>query len=507
MTDGSELDREIDARPVRADIGRHAVRSGLLQLFSQAVRVVLLVGSGVVLARLLTPADFGLMAMVTTLVAFVESFRDFGLPLAVTQQDKFKQEEFSALFRTSLQLNAGTVLFMILAAPIIAHFYEEPRLIAVTIVTAAGYLILGISTLHHALLIREMRFKRLAAVELGSQVGGITVGIGAALLGAGYWALVGQLLVANALKGATLWMVSRWRPALLGASSRPSNVRVRSILRQGAHIAGFEIVNYFGRNTDNVVVGLVGGPTALGLYDSAWRWSLYPVQQVYSPLLGVAVSSLSRVRGEPDAYRRACKVGLLPIFSLVMPTLTFLFLQADAVITTILGPQWLPAIPIFRVLVIAALASSVMRILGWLYLSQGRSQEQFRWGLVYTAVMVIAVVTGAAWGVYGVAVAVAAGNCVLLIPGLKMCLRGSPLRAGDVFRVFARPLGASVAAAMVLLSVVSRRQGPEQVLELAIEAAAFSAAYALTWIALPGGREDAYLIRQALRAARAQGPA
>jgi len=506
LTDPYEVTREIDLRPVRAELGRHAARSGIVQLVSQAVRVLLLIGSGVILARLLTPADFGLMAMVATLVGFVESFRDFGLPLAVTHQNDFDRQQFTALFRTSLQLNLGTTLFMMIAGPFLAEFYDEPRVIAVTMVTAAGYLVLGFGTLHQAVLIREMRFRRLAAVELGSQVAGTMTGVLAALLGAGYWALVGQLVVGNVVKGLTLWMVSGWRSSLLGPGLSRSDPRVRTILQRGAHIAGFEIVNYFGRNSDNVVVGFVGGPTALGLYDSAWRWSLYPIQQVYAPLVGVAVSSLSRVRDDPDAYRRACRVGLLPIFSMVTPALVFLLLQADLVIVGVFGEQWRASVPIFRVLVVAALASSVMRILGWLYLSEGRSREQLRWGVVYTAVMVMAVIAGAHWGVYGVAVAVAAGNCLLLVPGLSMCLHRSPFRIGDLLSVLARPVAASLTAATVLVVMLSRpTQQPVRIWELGVQAAAFAAIYALTWVALPGGRREAERIIGTVRAAARPG--
>jgi O-antigen/teichoic acid export membrane protein len=499
-------DSKTDPGPARAEIERHALRSGLLQLFSQVVRVALFIGSGVVLARLLTPADFGLMAMVTTLTVFVESFREFGLPMAVTQRDDFDQEQFNVLFRVLLLLNAGTALFMVAAGPAIARLYHEPRLVAITLVTAAGYLVLGLGTLHQALLIREMRFKRLAAVELGSQVAGITIGIGAALLGAGYWALVGLLLTTNASKGAALWIASGWRPALTGHPPQ-SDPRVGSILRQGAHIAGFEMVNYFGRNTDNVVVGYVGGATALGLYDSAWRWSLYPLLQVYTPLLGVAVSSLSRVHRDPAAYRRACRVGLLPIFSLVTPALTFLFVNADAVIVAVFGNQWRATVPIFRVLVVAAFATSIMKVLSWLYLSEGRAQDQFRWGLIYTPAMVVAVIAAAGGGAHGVAIAVAVGNWALVAPAAWMCLRRSPLRATDLFSVVARPGAASAAAAVLLLAFLpAQARGSIQVSHLALQATAFAIVYALTWVVIPGGRGQAGRIMRMVRAARAQRP-
>jgi O-antigen/teichoic acid export membrane protein len=484
---------------------RQAARSGAVQLVSQAIRVALLIGSGIVFARLLEPDDFGVMAMAATMVAFVESFRDFGLPLAVAHREDLGSTELSGLFWTSVRITAATTLFMVGAAPVMSYAFAEPRLLGVVLVTAAGVAVLGMTTLHQAVLIRSMRFGTLARIDVAAQLLAVAAGIAAAALGAGYWALVINLFLLNVAKGLALWIVSPWRPAVAPARREES---VTAVVRQGAHITGFELVNYFGRNTDNLAIGYAGGAGALGLYDNAWRWSLYPVLQVYGPLTAVAVSALSRVHRDPAAYRSACRLGFTPVLSLVLPVLTFLLVTAEPVILGVFGRHWAESVPVFRVLLVAAMAHCVTRLFGWLYLSQGRGQDQLRWGLVYSPVVALSVLVGVRWGVQGVAMAVAVANWALLVPGLAMCLPGSPLRVRDLLGIIARPALSCLLAALVLTTgLLPWRGDPGHVSSLVLPAAVFFLVYLLAWIAIPGGWEEARRLVRTGKDAWRGGPA
>jgi len=497
----------IGTEALRADLGRRSLRSGLLRLTSQAIRLAVLIGSGAVLARLLTPADFGLMAMVATLVALVETLRETGLPMVIVHRDDLDHEQVSALFWISLRVKVGTTVLMMAMAPAIAWFYDEPRLIAMTLLLAAGLFAFGLSTFHQSLLVRRMQFRRLTAVELGSQFAGVATAIVAAVLGAGYWALVGQVLTEQVTMGVAMWQACGWRPAPAKRREGPSDPRVKAMLLQGAHITGFDVITYFGQKLDSVLIGYFSGATALGLYANAYRWSLYPVHQMYTPLVKVAVASLSRLHTDPVAYRRSCRLGLLPTFSVVMPALAFLFVEAGDVIDVLLGDQWAAAVPIFRVLVVAAFAASVLKVLRWLYLSEGRAQEQLRWALTYTPVMVLAVVIGMRWGAYGVAVGVAVGNSLLVLPGIRACLRTSPLPVGDFLAIVSRPALASLIAAAVLLACRGvLTLGHNQVFDLGLRFTVFLLAYAALWLGLPGGRQDATQLLRILRIIPARAP-
>lgn len=443
-----------------------------------------------ILARLLTPEDFGLLAMASSLTVFVGNLRDFGLPLATVHRETVDHQQVSALFWINLKLNFLTTLFMVLTAPALAWFYGEGRLTAMTLVMAVGFFCLSLTDQHKSLLMRQMRFGSLTFIEVGSVLTGIIVGIGAALLGARYWALALQFLADTLTRSITTWLVCGWRPAWSARRFGKVTPDLRPLLSYGAHLTGVRILSHIGRHLDRVLVGYFSGVTAVGLYDNAYRWALYPLQQVHVPLLGVAVASLSRVQHDPKAYCASLKKGLLPVLSVVMPALAFMIIEARDVILVLLGPQWLEAVPLFRLLCIAAFATSMSMVTMWLYLSQGETKRQLRWGLIDTPVMVVAVAVGVQWGAFGVAVGHTVATCMLTYPSIVFCLKTSHLSMRGFLSIIWRPALASIIAALLLLAAgaaIPSRGG--MAIELLIKLIAFGLAYLLLWVALPGGRQ------------------
>lgn len=458
------------------------IRSGALQLAGQLVQVVLTVGSGMALARLLTPADFGVLAMAYPLTGPLSTIKDFGFTTAAVQREQLDDRQLSALFWVALRLNLLTTVAVVCLGPVLARIYGEPRLTAIVPVLGLALCVLGLGTLHQALLIRRLQFRQLTTIELASVLGGIIVGVGLAWLGAGAWALAAQFAATSAIKGAGMWLACDWRPSGPPSMGSHDGPDIDSLRSYGRHLTGIRILSEVGRYADRAIVGYFSGATAAGFYDSGQRWSLYPVQQLYLPLSSVAVAGLSRVQGDPATYRRWARAGLLPVFSVAMPALMFMATEARTVIPALLGAQWIPAVPLFRVLCVAAFAGSVSGATRWLYLSRGAPRTQFRWALLSAPLMVGAAGAGAPWGAYGVALGVAAATILLAYPGVAICLEGSPLTAGDVFRVAVRPALASVVAALGL-SVA----GPWVAGGLPLKGLAFLAVYSAVWVGLPGG--------------------
>ncbi len=480
------------------------IRSGALQLTGQLLQVALTVGSGMVLARLLTPADFGVLAMAYTLTGPLSTIKDFGFTAAAVQREDLDDRQLSALFWVALRLNLLTTLAVAGFGPVLAWIYGEPRLTAIVPALGLALFVLGLGTLHQALLIRRLQFRRLTIVEIVSTLVGLTAGVGLALLGAGAWSLVAQFAATSASKGSGMWLASDWRPSRFRTGGMRDSPDIDSLRSYGRHLTGIRILSEVGRYADRAIVGFFSGATAAGFYDYAQRWSLYPVQQLYLPLSSVAVAGLSRVQGDPATYRRWARAALLPVFSLATPALTFMAVEAPIVILALLGPQWLPAIPLFRVLCVAALAGSVSGVTRWLYLSRGAPRAQFRWALLSTPVVIVAAAAGALWGPYGVALGVAAATVLLTYPGVVICLEGSPMTAGDVFRVAARPALASVAAAIGIAVAGPWLASGGLAIELPVKGLVFLAIYAAAWGSLPGGRAAA---ADLLRLARAALPA
>jgi PST family polysaccharide transporter len=483
-------ERHIRLDAIHSKIRECPVHSGFIRIGGQGIQIILALVSGMVLARLLTPEDFGLFALVNSLIALVNTFRDFGLRMATVHQETINHQQVSAIFWLNLKLNFLVVLFIILMAPVIAWFYSDARLTAITFILAIGIFGLNLSTQHESLLIRQMRFSTLTFIELGSMFIGIAVGIGLSLLEFGYWALVYQLFVTNLTKSAAIWLFCGWTPTKFSSFSVPSP-DIRSLLSYGGHYTGFKVLTHLSQKLDVILLGYVGGANGVGLYQNAFRWAFFPLQQLYAPLLSVAVSGLSRRQNDTVAYRNAIKKGLLPVLSVIMPVLLFMFVEAQSVILLLLGNQWLEAVPLFRLLSLAAFATSMSRVTKWLYLSQGETRRQFQWGLVSSPFMVLALVIGVQWGAYGVATSFTVATYFLMFPELAFCLSRSHLSGRDFLSIIWRPVVASMMATAFLF-FVSSAVLPESgimIVELLVKLLLFSIVYLLLWVVLPGGRQ------------------
>lgn len=474
------------------DLAGRSIRSAFLQITGQSAQIVLMLVSAILLARLLTPEDFGLFAMALSLILFVGSFRGFGLPLAALQARTLEPERADALFWLNLKLTAGSTLFVALMAPVLAWFYGEDRLIGILLVAAVGLFAQGVISQHEAHLMRIMRFGGIAASEVGALLVGLVAAVAAALLGWGYWALVLQMLAYSLVKSSLVVLLARWRPAVV---RRP--LELGELLAFGRNYTGFHILSSAGQNLARILVGYFHGPAALGLYENSLRWSHHPVQNAFPPLLRVAVAGLSRLQEDAAAYASATRRALLPLFSVVVPALVYVALEAQIVIPTLFGEQWTGAVPIFRVLCVAAIASSLTKATAWLYLSRGDTKRQLQWALVSTPVLGLGAVLGVPWGAFGVAMGFTVATCALTYPGLVFCLARSPLSVRDFLGTFSRPALASTAGAVALGACrIATDFGPPACALL------FVAVYLACWTGLPGGRREWAEIAEAARLLR-----
>lgn len=467
-----------------------------MQLGGQGIQLLLMVASGVVLARLITPADFGLVGMAATLTSLSTVMRDFGMPMATVQRAAIEDRDVTALFWLGLRLNLALGIGLMLVGPLVAGFYNEPRVVEIVIFVAFSGLVAGVGAQHEALLIRQMRFVALRSIDLCSLAIGMLVGVALALAGAGYRALVLQSVAIAAVRALGLWYLCPWRP---GPWRSGASDRVASLASFGWYHTGAKLLRYLSQNVDQIVVGYLFGARQLGFYDSAYRWSISTSQQIYTPLQNVAVSGLSRLQHDPEAYRGAAKRGLLPVFSAIIPVLALLAVEARPVVLLLLGPQWEPSAPLFRLLCIAAMGSALAKTVNWLYLAEGRTKQQMRWGFVTLPVFVASVLVGSAHGPLGVAAGFAAANWLVAVPEILYCLRTSHLRARDYAIVAGRPLVASAVSAAALLAAFGMPRDPEPV-GLVVASAFFAILYVATWLLLPGGRHAAQELATLFRA-------
>ncbi|MGH9333366.1 MAG: lipopolysaccharide biosynthesis protein, partial [Vicinamibacteria bacterium] len=366
-----------DIQHLKTDIRRRSVRGGAFTLTSQLGRAALHLASTAILARLLTPGDFGLVAMATALTAFLYLFREMGLSTATVQRAEVNHGQISTLFWINLGMGALMGVVLIALARPIAWFYQRPDLTNVVLVLALALPLGALAVQHRALLQRQMRFGVLGAIELTSVMTGTVAAIALALSGAGYWSLVAMPLATELVSSVGTWIACGWRPGLPRRGSG-----VRAMLGFGGNLAAFNLVNYLARNLDNILIGKFLGPGPLGQYSRAYGLLMMPLRQVNAPLGAVAVPALSRLADSPERYQRGYCDVLQKTQMLLLPGIAFLMVCADWVIFLVLGPQWRDAAAIFAFLGLAGITQPLTNTTGWLFITQGRSCEKLRCGFL-----------------------------------------------------------------------------------------------------------------------------
>ncbi len=465
------------------------VRSGIVTVAGQLSMVAVAIASTMILARLLGPRDFGLVAMTTSLTAFISSFRDFGFPMATLQSKSIDELGASCLFWINLKLNVGVAAFMIAMAPVLVWFYGDSRLLALTAVMSVGTFAAGIVNQHEALLTRQLRFTAIVTADLSSFIAASALAAYLAWKGAGYWTLAVQYILWQSARSVILIRLSRWTPYSPKRSAAASP-RMRELLAFSRDLTLSRVVAHVGRNVDRVVVGYTSGAYALGLYSAANRWSLFPIQQIYTPLMAPAIAALSRSRYDPQTYIRACKSCLLPVFGFSIPCLAFLITDAGRVVSVLLGTKWMAAVPLFQWLAFGAIAAAATMVTKWIYISLKQADRQLRWVAFSTCIMIAAIIAGARFGARGVAISFALGNWLLLIPGIAFCLQDSPFRMGQFFAVLRNPAVASAAAAALLFVIQQKLVLASDLVTLLLHGLVFLGIYILVWMLLPGGRKS-----------------
>jgi PST family polysaccharide transporter len=425
-------DRYFQTSHLRANLSGRTARGGAITITAQALKFFITLGATSVMARILTPQDYGLIGMVAVVTGFVSTYKDLGLSAATIQKSEVNSDQISTLFWINVGLSLGITIFTMLIAPLIVWFYDEPRLLRITVFSALGFIISGLAVQHEALLRRQMRYFALASISLVSLIVGYMVGILMAWQGFSYFALVASQL-ALGLSGTILtWACCRWKPGLPTKGSG-----VRSMIRFGGNLTGFATINFFARNLDNLLIGRFWGAQQLGLYSRAYQLMMLPIDQINEPITTVAVPSLSRLMDSPEDYRRAYIRMLEKIAFLTMPAVAVMIASADWIIAIVLGPQWREVAPLLQILGVAALIQPIGNTTGWLFITQGRTDEMFKMSMWAGPVMMISIIIGLPWGAVGVATSYIVGH----IGGTPLlywyvCRRG-PVRARDFYRTIA----------------------------------------------------------------------
>ncbi|MEM9474830.1 MAG: lipopolysaccharide biosynthesis protein [Pseudomonadota bacterium] len=396
---------------------------------SQAVGVGCMIGSVIVLSRFLTAYDFGLIAMVGPVLAFLAMFRDLGLLQAVIQKKDLTYGQLNTLFWINMAISAGLTLILVLAAPWIAAFYRAPDLVPLIQVMALGMVITGLGAQHFALMNRQMMFGRMAINASLIAVAGLATSILWALVAPSAWALVAGSILGMVLGAVLVWLWVPWRPTWPAWAPGTG-----TLFGFGAGVTGFKLANFFSRNLDNILIGRAWGGETLGLYDRAYKLLLFPLNRVAQPLSQVMVPVLSRMQDEPARYNHAFfrVFGLMQLA--VLPGVAAATAMAETAVPFLLGAQWAAAAPIFAALGIAGMVQPLGSPTGWIFISQGRTTEMAWWGFASALITCGAFLWGVQHGVVELALAYAGASVLKLGPlWWIICRKGAiaPARLSD----------------------------------------------------------------------------
>jgi PST family polysaccharide transporter len=377
---------------VRSGLGWTAAQSWGTQLLSLAVFVVL--------ARLVSPAAFGVVAMANVFVQLMQIAVDQGLTSALVQRDELEDDHLHTAFWMNTGAGAFLTLAGMAAAGPIAALYGEPALVPVLRILSFGFLITSLGAVHEALLTRGLRFKALAARSLSASVLGGVAGIGVALWRPGPEALVVQALTGSAVGAALLWLNSGWRPRL-----RFSRERYRDIAAFGGSVLGMRLMNFLSRRSDDLLIGFFLGAAALGYYAIAYKILKVFVDMFTKIVSRVALPALSRMQAEPERLREAVARAVQLSGFVAFPVFVACGVLAGQIVPVVFGPHWLPSIPVMRVLVWMGVLQAVVLILQQAMVASGHPGRAFRFMMVNTALTLAAFGVGVKYGIVAVALA------------------------------------------------------------------------------------------------------
>jgi PST family polysaccharide transporter len=466
-------------------LGTRAARGTVITLAGQATQVLLQMTSVVVLARLLSPHDYGLYAIVVTIVGIGEIFRDFGLSSAAIQAKILTDGQRNNLFWLNSAIGCTLALILFLCAPLIGDLFGQPDLVAISRALSLTFVMNGIATQFRANLNRQMRFGMLALSDLVGMVFGVGVGIACAAAGASYWALVGSQL---AQVGAVMTMVivmSRWLP---GRPDRSADVR--HFLKYGWSFFGAQLVSYASGNVDSMTIALRFGPKPLGIYNRAFALLMSPINQIRIPATTIALPVLSRLQDDDERAGRYLRTGQITLGYTIVAGLTIVIGASKPIVDLFLGSQWHQVVPIMTLLAVAASMQFLSFIGYWAYISRGLTGPLFRYSLISLSITVVCIITGSNWGIVGVAAGYAIAPTLAWPVSLWWLNRTTVVPVGALYRGAARILSMATCGSAAAFLASRSLTGTADILQILAAVGAVLAVYALAGLLVPLIRHD-----------------
>jgi O-antigen/teichoic acid export membrane protein len=430
------------------ELRQSAVRSALATVVGSVGNFFVGIGTVVILARLLTPSDFGIVTMVTTFSLLLCSFGLNGFTELIMQREEITDSLVSNLFWINLSVGVFLTLAFAISGQLLADFFHNAAVVRVTQGMSLTIVVASTRYVHTGLLQRAMHFRTIAIINFVGQVVQLAVAAILAIVGWHYWALVWGSVAQNAFLAVGVWLACRWIPSL-PRRVPGTGTGFKFALNVYSHYAFW----YFTRNTDNLLVGWRFGDWSLGFYKKAYDLFVLPQTQLMAPMNAVVVSTLSRVNRDREQFQRYFLRAISVLAILGMGIGADFALVGRDIIRFLLGPGWEESGRIFALFGPGIGVMLLYYTHGWIHLSIGRPERWFRWALIEFLVTASLFLLGLYWGPPGIAFAWTISFFLLMFPGFKYA--GKPIGLGirpifnTIWKFFAASVIAGIATAFI----------------------------------------------------------
>jgi PST family polysaccharide transporter len=406
---------------------------------SQGGRLFLQWVTVAILARLLSPGDFGQVGIAIVVIGFIILFRDLGTSASVIQRKDISDPLLSSLFWVNVGFGFVATLVIFLISPLVGLLYHDPEITNLLRLLSVTFFISGFGIIQQAILERNLKFNILAKVEVIAAALGSIVGIFAALSGFGAWSLVYQVLVTTSATTISLLILCRWKP-----KAYFSFIEVKKITSFSLNLTGFNIINYFSRNADNLLIGYFLGVEALGYYNLAYRLMLLPLLNVTYVINRVILPLYSRIQDDNARLRSMfLRISGATAF-ITFPLMIGLVALREPFINLIFGSKWSPVIILVLILAPVGMVQSIMSSTGVIYTVKCRTDWLFRWGIGSGLFVIISFIVGLSWGIEGVAIAYAIATAILTYPCFAIPFKLIDMRVRNLATVLWQPFSSGL---------------------------------------------------------------
>ena len=409
--------------------------------------------STVYVMRILSPSDYGLMAMAWVYIGFISLFNEAGLGAAIIQRKDLSQSDLSSICWGVLVINLALCLFALLSASLVASFYEEPRVADVLRVGSIAFIIRGVSLVPNNILARDLAFSKQSQADLSANISSAVATLWLAMEGFGVWSLVLGILLRDVVKSLLSFVFHPWKPSLSFSFSK-----VKGLVQFGAKVATARVLWYLSANADLLIAGKMLGKTQLGYYSVAAQLAAIPVDKIVSTITYVAFPALSKVQDDPSTLRRYFLKIVKVVAFAMFPACWGIYLLAESAVPLFLSEKWLPAVLPLQILSMVAACRAIQAINAPLEMAVGRAGIALLNVTIIGSVMALSFFVGSSYGLEGLAYAWLAFPFVFLIT-TSITVRLIGLSLAEYFKGLTHPfLGTGF---MVLAVLTGQKLLPE----------------------------------------------